>query len=177
MVIYLGMIREDGRWHYTLITSKSYLIQDNNTTPKSELQAGAHGANATQAVIDHFKDRLELTAYLLVDSEACIHWISNGDSLLHVFHRNRVAAILSVFGSNVFHVTTKHNIADDLSRMTVCADSVGPSSRLYLGPEWLIDGIEHACKLGIITSKSDISRENMTPALMDIFKTGIILSK
>ena len=177
VVVYIGLTQEDGKWCFNLITSKSYLIQDNNTTPKSELQAGAHGANTTQGVIDHFKDKLELTPYLFMDSECCIHWVSNGDSLLHIFHRNRVAAILSVFGQNVYHIRTQHNIADDISRMTSCAESVSPLSRMYQGPKWLAYGIEHACEQGIITSMSVISRDNLTPTLMDTFKSGIILSK
>ena len=177
VAIYLGLMQEDGKWCFNLITSKSYLIQENTTVPKSELQSGAHGANATQGVIDHFKGKLDLTPYLFMDSECCIHWISNGDSLLHIFHRNRVAAILSVFGKNVYHVNTAHNVADDISRKTVCADSVRPTSRLYQGPAWLTNGIKHASDLGIITSMSVISRSNLTPSLMDIFKSGVILSK
>ena len=177
VAIYLGLMQEDGKWCFNLVTSKSYLIQENTTVPKSELQSGAHGANATQGVIDHFKGKLELTPYLFMDSECCIHWISNGDSLLHIFHRNRVAAILSVFGENVYHVNTAHNVADDISRKTVCADSVRPTSRLYQGPAWLTSGIKHASDLGIITSMSVISRKNLTPSLMDIFKSGVILSK
>ena len=177
VIVYIGLIQEDGRWCFNLITSKSYLIQDNNSTPKSELQSGAHGANTTQGVIDHFKDKLDLTPYLFMDSECCIHWISNGDSLLHIFHRNRVAAILSVFGQNVYHIKTRYNIADDISRMTVCAESVAPLSRLYQGPKWLVGGIEQACEQGIITSMSVISRNNLTPILMDTFQSGIILSK
>ena len=176
-VIYLGLPQADGKWRFNLITARSYLIQNGMTIAKSELQAAGHGANAVQSVIDNFAERLTLEPYLLIDSQCVMHWVANCDSLLHTFHRNRVLAIASVFGKNVYYIKSKLNIADDISREDVTAQNVAPSSRMYLGPSFLEDGIDTAHSTGTLTSLSDLSKENMTPELLENFKSGVILSK
>ena len=176
-VIYLGLQQQDGTWRFLLITARSYLIQSGMTIAKSELQAAAHGATATQSVLDNFAGRLSLEPVLLLDSQCSMQWVSNGDSLLHTFHRNRVLAIASVFGKNIFYVPSKLNIADDISRESVTAQTVSPDSRFYKGPEFLKSGIEAAQSDGFLTPLSAISKENMTPELLEVFRSGIVLSK
>ena len=177
VVIYLALPQENRKWRFNLVTARSYLVQNGMTIAKSELQAAAHAANATQSVLDNFAGRLSLEPILLLDSQCSIHWIANCDSLLHTFHRNRVLAVASVFGKNVFYVRSKWNIADDISRETVTAQSVSPNSRFYKGPVFLEDGVESAREAGLITPLSDISQTNMTPELLETFRSGIILSK
>ena len=176
-VVYLGLPQADGKWRFNLITARSYLIQSGMTIAKSELQAAGHGANAVQSVIDNFAGRLTLEPYLLIDSQCVMHWVANCDSLLHTFHRNRVLAIASVFGKNVYYIKSKLNIADDISREDVTAQNVAPNSRMYLGPSFLESGIDTAHSTGTLTSLSDLSKENMTPELLENFKSGVILSK
>ena len=176
-VIYLALPQEDGKWRFNLITARCYLVQKGMTIAKSELQAAAHGATATQSVLDNFAGRLSLEPVLLLDSQCTIHWISNCDSLLHTFVRNRVLAIASVFGKNIFYVKSKLNIADDISRESITAQTVSPNSRFYTGPKFLEQGIEAAQLNESLIPLSTISRENMTPELLEVFKSGIILSK
>lgn len=177
VVIYLGLKQEDGKWCFNLITARTYLVINDLTLPKSELQAAAHGANATQSVIDHFRGKLDITPYLFIDSECSIHWISNANSLLQVFHRNRVAAIISVFGQHVFHVQSDFNLADDISRLGTTAETISPTSRFYLGPNWLTEGFDAARMAKIIVPIGDIALSNMTPQMMDTFRSGVILSQ
>ena len=177
VVVYMGLMQENKKWHFNLITAKSFLIQNKNSVPKSELNAAAHGANTIQSVLNHFQGKIELTPYLLTDSECCIHWVSNAESLLQIFHRNRVAAIISVFGQNILHVKTDFNHADDISRSNVNAESVGPFSRFYIGPDWLSDGPESESANEILTTMSTISNANLTPDMLNIFQSGVILSQ
>ena len=177
VVIYLALPQANGKWRFNLVTARSYLVQSGMTIAKSELQAAAHGANATQSVLDNFAGRLSLEPILLLDSQCSMHWIANVDSLLHTFHRNRVLAVASVFGKNIFYVRSKWNIADDISRETVTAQSVSPDSRFYKGPTFLEDGVESAQNAGLLLPLSDISQTNMTPELLEVFRSGIILSK
>ena len=177
VVVYLGLMQKDGRWSFNLITARTYLILNDLTLPKSELQAAAHGANAVQSVIEHFQGKLELTPHLLIDSECGLHWAANSNSLLQVFHRNRVAAIISVFGQNICHVQSQFNLADDISRLSTTAEHISPTSRFYNGPDWLKDGFEAAQQAKIVTPMSEIARTTITPHLLDTFKSGIILSQ
>ena len=177
VIVYLGLMQEDGKICFNLITARTYLILNDLTLPKSELQAAAHGANAVQSVIEHFQGKLELTPHLLIDSECSLHWVANSNSLLQVFHRNRVAAIVSVFGQNVYHVQTQFNLADDISRLNTAAEHISPASRFYNGPDWLRDGFDAAQQAEIISPMSKIARTTITPHLLDTFKSGVILSQ
>ena len=95
---------------------------------------------------------MKLVAYLFMDSLVAVHWMVNYDSYLHIFQTNRVAAILSVFSSNFYHVSPPEN-------------------------GWK-KGFIPAIELNIIISASSQGKDtDLTPDLLDAYRSGVILFK
>ena len=178
IVIYLAYQVKDGSLLFNYLTAASYLKVESETVPRSELNACARGAIIVRDVIEDVKGKIKLVPYLFTDSLVAVHWMINYDSFLHIYQRNRVAAVLSVFGSNVYHVKTDYNLADITSRDFTTANDISPSSKFYNGPEWLKKGFIPAIESNIITSACSLAKDtDLTPDLLDAFRSGVILSK
>ena len=178
IVIYLAYQLQDGNFLFNYLTAASYLKTESETVPRSELNASARGANLVREVLEDMLGKMEMTPYLFTDSLVAIHWMVNVGSLLHIFQRNRVAAVLSVFGSNIYHVKSEYNLADVTSRQGTTASDISPSSTFYRGPEWLKGGFSEAIQARIIVPASELAKDaELTPDLLDAFRSGVILSK
>ena len=175
ITIYLAYELEDGKFLFNYLTAASYLKADSETVPRSELNAAARGAKLVKEVLDGMKGKLNLSPFLFTDSLVALHWSVNYDSYLHIYQRNRVSTILSVFGSNMFHVRSRFNLADIISRENTTAKDISPTSEFYNGPKWLEQGFDVAVKQEIITPASSLT--NLAPDLLDSFRSGVILSK
>ena len=178
IVIYLAYQLKDGSLLFNYLTAASYLKTESETVPRSELNACARGASIVRDIIEDVKGKIKLVPYLFTDSLVAVHWMVNHDSFLHIFQRNRVAAVLSVFGSNIYHVKSDHNLADITSRDFTTANDISPSSKFYNGPEWLDKGLIPAIESNIITPASSLAKDtDLTPDLLNAFRSGVILSK
>ena len=178
IVMYLAYQLQDGSFLFNYLTAASYLKTESETVPRSELNASARGANLVREVLEDMRGKMEMTPFLFTDSLVSIHWMVNVDSLLHIFQRNRVAAVLSIFGSNIYHVKSEYNLADITSRHGTTANDVSPSSTFYRGPEWLKAGFSRATQSKIIMPASELAKDaELTPDLLDAFRSGVILSK
>ena len=175
IAIYLAYELEDGQFLFNYLTAASYLKADSETVPRSELNAASRGAKIVREVLDGMKDKLKLSPFLFTDSLVSLHWTVNYDSYLHIYHRNRVSTILSVFGSNLFHVRSAFNPADIISRENTSAKDISPTSQFYNGPKWLEQGFDLAVRQDIITPATSLT--NIAPDLLDSFRSGVILSK
>ena len=178
IVIYLAYQLQDGTLLFNYLTAASYLKAESETVPRSELNACARGASLVREVLEDMRGKMVMTPFLFVDSLCAIYWAVNVDSFLHTYQRNRVAAVLSIFGSNIYHVKSEYNSADITSRRSTTAADISPSSRFYKGPEWLKKGFLEATQSKIITPASDLVKDTkLTPDLLDAFRSGVILSK
>ena len=145
---YLSFPLEDGTWSMSMISLKAYLSKESHTIPKRELSSMARGASVKEEIMKHLGHLVE-RAILLNDSIVSLFWVLNTEGVLSVFHRNRVSMVREAFKEeDIFYVPSASNVADDLTRFNAKAESTSPTSRLFLGPDFLKDGADMAIKNG-----------------------------
>ena len=176
VAVYLSLPLVDGSFSCQLMTTRVYLKKLGLTVPRSELSAAARGSLIGEAVRKNLVG-YDLTLHLFIDSETCLHWIANTDGVLAVFHRNRTAQITSVFGERVWHVRTHENVADDISKMPISADTVHPDSRLFNGPTWVKSGLNHAVKKGVIRSMESLAATKLDKTFAEEYEQGLCMRR
>ena len=147
---YISFPLEDGTWSMSMVGLKSFLSKRSHTTPKRELSSMSRGAAVKDEIMKHLGHLVE-RSILLNDSMTSLFWVLNTEGVLSVFHRNRVSIIREAFQEeDIFYVPSATNIADDLTRFNATAETTSPGSRLFLGPDFLRNGLDFAVKNGDI---------------------------
>ena len=112
------------------------------TIPSLELQAAALGYQIRLVIIEETKHEFK-AVYLWMDYKIVINYIKNETTNFGVFIAHHINEIHNNCTVNEWHyVSTKDNIADDLTRYKGF-DSLQKASRWYNGPDFLYNSLEN----------------------------------
>ena len=134
--VYIRLKRKNGLFSCQLVFARTKIVPKNTTLPKADLFAGY--LNATTAHIvklslsDHIQHRISLT-----DSQIALFWITNTQSELKQWARNRVIEITRLTNKNDwFYVDSINNSADIATRRGAKLADISPNSVWVTGHDW-----------------------------------------
>lgn len=134
IAVYSRFLCTDGNYKSQLLTARSRSVS--GSIPRNELEAALLGSQTMFIILKRLQQRVT-NYFILTDSEISLFWITNPENKLKSYVFNRVQAIHRfVSPGNFYHIGTKDNIADLLTRGNVTvADLEG--SLWQEGPVWL----------------------------------------
>ena len=141
--VYARFKLKDGGFSCQLVFSKSKVVPEDMSMPRSELTAAELNAKigfiVQRSFGKYFKDCLKLT-----DGQICLNWIHNDKKRLKRFVRSRVIEINRLAPREKwFYVGTKDMIADLGTRKGVKISDVAADSLWMNGHAWM--KLEQAC--------------------------------
>jgi len=155
--VYLQTIDRDNKGRSALICSKSRVAPIKNKTislPRLELC----GAVVLARLVKHVREALKIEfseVYAWSDSMIVLAWIAGDPSRQKTFVANRIAEIQTVVApSNWYHVKSKHNPADLISRGTSLRE-LKESNLWWEGPSNLS---EFVCKAGAVNQLTNFTQ-------------------
>lgn len=135
-VAYLRVLGEDNQYKTTIIAAKSRVVP---VKPMSLPRIELCGAVLLSKLLKQISEAMRIPAnqiFSWTDSTIVLSWLQGDPTRWQTFVRNRVVTIIDNIGYKWFHVLSKENPADVVSRGMLLSDL--KNCRLWWeGPEWL----------------------------------------
>ena len=156
-IAYISFPLKNGKWSKQFMLAKNQIAPiASHSIPNMELHAltlGAHLGNKISTWLGDFVH----TRSLATDSEVALHWIRNENKKQAPFQRNRVRDIKRFYkDTEIYHISGKNNPADIGTRTGITIQDICPTSKFYLGPEFLTLGLEGMVKNNILRPIHDL---------------------
>ena len=117
---------------------KEEYSNDDITLPKNELNSAWEAAKFVKKLKNEFELPKNIKILGWGDSTIALAWMLTEPEKLKTYQKNRVIPIQEIFGRNVFHIETKENPADEVSRGMLPSELI-EDKRFFMGPAFLQD--------------------------------------